>query len=61
MVNMFQSFLHMLRFGIVDGDNRLWIKFLEPKHNMNFKKACPHFKTKQHNTRETTMPDTWHI
>jgi len=32
MVNMLQSFLHMLRFGIVDGDNRLWIKFLQQKY-----------------------------
>jgi len=62
MVNMLQSFLHMLGFGIVDGDNRLWIKLLQPKINMNFKKkACSLFKNKQENRRNSTMPDTWHI
>jgi hypothetical protein len=29
MINMLQGLLHLLRPGIVDWNDRLWIKFLE--------------------------------
>lgn len=68
MINMLQSFLYLLRPGVVDWNYRFWVEFLQTaKYNYTpnvWSKKWRNDKienTTLKNNKINTMPDTWHI